>query len=262
MIVGFDVSQTGERKAGCGYVADGLIRELVKIDPGTHYLLYPTFGDGVWDPRWATSTVRLRQPNVRRASGQRVFSELRRFWRSDASDEKLGNPDIVHANNFFCPMGLRRARLVYTLHDLGFLLHPEWTTEPNRVTCFRGVFSASVCADHIVCVSESTRAHFLASFPHYPVERTSVVHPASRFAGLPAPPRPDRLAHLQPGGFWLSVGTLEPRKNHARLLRAYARLRAARPTTPPLVIAGGCGWLIADLQPLPDHVIQIGRAHV
>jgi glycosyltransferase involved in cell wall biosynthesis len=86
------------------------------------------------------------------------------------------------------------------------------------------------------------------------------VHPASRFAGLTAPPRPDRLAHLQPGGFWLSVGTLEPRKNHARLLRAYARLRAARPTTPPLVIAGGRGWLIPDLQRLPDQVILLGYA--
>jgi glycosyltransferase involved in cell wall biosynthesis len=260
VIVGFDVSQTGERKAGCGYFADGLIRELVKVDPRTQYLLYPTFGDGVWDPRWPTRTVRLQQPNVRRAPGQRLFSQLRTFWRSDGSDHKLGNPDIIHANNFFCPTRVRRARLVYTLHDLGFLIHPEWTTEANRVTCFTGVFNASVCADHIVCVSQHTRSHFLATFPYYPAERTSVVHPASRFAGLPAPPRPARLAHLEPGGFWLNVGTLEPRKNHMRLLRAYARLRAARPTTPPLVIAGGRGWLVPDLQPAPDNVILLGYA--
>ena len=266
MIVGFDVSQTGERKAGCGYFADGLIRELVRVDPSTRYLLYPTFGDGVWDPKWPSSTVGLRQPNVRRASGQRVFSELRRFWRSDGFDEKLGNPDVVHANNFFCPTRLSRARLVYTLHDLGFLLHPEWTTEANRVTCFTGIFNASVCADHIVCVSEFTRAHFLASFPHYPAERTSVVYPGSRFAGLPGPPRPPGLAHLEPGCFWLTVGTLEPRKNHERLLRTYARLRAARPTTPPLVIAGGRGWLVPDVRRvvvesgLAQHVLLLGYA--
>jgi glycosyltransferase involved in cell wall biosynthesis len=260
VIVGFDISQTGERKAGCGYFADGLIRALAKVDPSTGYLLYPTFGDAVWDPHWPTTTVRLRQPNVRRASGQRLFSELRTFWRSAALDAKLGNPDVIHANNFYCPSGVRRARLVYTLHDLGFLLHPEWTTEANRVTCLTGVFNASVFADHVVCVSEYTRAHFLAAFPHYPAERTSVVYPASRFAGLPAPTRPARLSHLEPGGFWLNVGTLEPRKNHLRLLRAYARLRAARPGTPPLVIAGGRGWLMPDLQPLADNVILLGYA--
>src|SRR5205823_1182921 len=117
-----------------------------------------------------------------------------------------------------------------------------------------------VYADHVVCVSEYTRAHFLASFPHYPAERTSVVYSASRFAGRSAPPRPPRLAMLEPHGFWLSVGTLEPRKNHARLLRAYARLLAARPASLPLVIAGGRGWLMPDLQPLPPNVILLGYA--
>src|ERR671928_146174 len=30
--------------------------------------------------------------------------------------------------------------------------------------------------------------------------------------------------------------------------------------TSPLVIAGGRGWLLPDLQPLPDHVILLGYA--
>jgi glycosyltransferase involved in cell wall biosynthesis len=44
-----------------------------------------------------------------------------------------------------------------------------------------------------------------------------------------------RAAGLEPGNYFLTVGRLEPRKNHAGLLRAWAMLPAPRPR---LVIAG------------------------
>ena len=163
---------------------------------------------------------------------------------------------IVHSNNFFCPRGLRRARLVYTLHDLSFLVDPSWSTEANRVGCLDGVFRAATSADWIVANSDYTRRHFLEIFPHYPAERTEVVYPGSRYTlGCPAGPpgtegtpqgTPERFAQLGvpsgPGGFWLSVGSLEPRKNHRRLLEAYARSGSRL----PLVLAGGKGWLMDD----------------
>jgi glycosyltransferase involved in cell wall biosynthesis len=45
-----------------------------------------------------------------------------------------------------------------------------------------------------------------------------------------------------PERFVLSVGTIEPRKNHATLVEAYASLRDRHPDV-GLVIAGGRGWL-------------------
>ena len=33
MRIGFDISQTGDGKAGCGFFADGLIRQLLTIQP-------------------------------------------------------------------------------------------------------------------------------------------------------------------------------------------------------------------------------------
>lgn len=44
------------------------------------------------------------------------------------------------------------------------------------------------------------------------------------------------------GEFLLSVGTLEPRKNLARIIEAYALLRSAQSAAPPLVIVGPRGW--------------------
>jgi len=44
------------------------------------------------------------------------------------------------------------------------------------------------------------------------------------------------------GPFLLSVGTLEPRKNQARLIEAYGRIRASLPEPWPLVMVGPTGW--------------------
>jgi glycosyltransferase involved in cell wall biosynthesis len=258
MIIGFDASQVGDGKAGCGYYADSLIRQLAGLDSTNQYVLYPTFGDGVWDPTWPHLPLPVRASNVRRGPGQRSRAELQAFWSTPRIDERrLENPDIVHAHNFFCPRGLKHARLVYTLHDLAFVAHPEWTTETNRITCFSGAFHASLYADRIIAVSDYTRRHFLRTFPHFPPERVSVVYSGSRYANPSTEDRPPGLPGLTSDGFWLSVATLEPRKNHQRLLRAYARLKAESGPVLPLVLAGGNGWLMEHFEGLV-HDLGLG----
>ena len=246
MTIGFDVSQTGHTKAGCDFYADGLIRALEAKASPYRFVLYPAFGDLFWDPECATATFRGPQPAFRSLPAPTSFEESQQFWRNPGPDfeARLGHPDLVHSHNFYCPRGLKRALLVYTLHDLSFLADPSWSTEANRVGCWQGVFDASTRADWIVANSAYSLSHFLEVFPHYPKERTEVVYPASRFhAESPAPPRPERFARLTPDGFWLSVGSIEPRKNHRRILEAYGLTGSPM----PLVLAGGKGWLMDDL---------------
>jgi len=243
MRIGFDVSQTGARMAGCGQVADRLIVELAELSRDDEFLLYPTFGDHYWDPDWAHATRTIDRPNVRRGLAHATHAEAQAFWTQPSGDFEcqLGEPDVVHSHNFFCPVGLKKARLVYTVHDLSFLVHPEWSTESNRQACFRGVFDASLYADRVVAVSEHSRRHFLETFPHVPEEKTAVMPLASRFGDGPVA-RPEALADLSEDEFLLSVGTLEPRKNPQRLLRAYAAYAQRRSDPRPLVLAGGQGW--------------------
>ena len=256
MRIGFDISQTGQAKAGCGWFADCLIRHLAEIDTQNEYILYPTFGDSYWDAEGPAATARIDRPNFRRGLSQATLAEAQQFWRNPGDDfeARLGEPDIVHANNFFCPHGLSQARLVYTLHDLMFLEQPESTTEANRNGCFTGVFHASLHADLIVAVSQYSRRHFLDIFPHYPSDRVAVAHLASRFHRQPDCARPGKLARLRPGRFWLTVGTIEPRKNHRRLLQAYARLKAQVGESFPLALAGGKGWLMEDFESFVDKL--------
>jgi glycosyltransferase involved in cell wall biosynthesis len=193
-------------------------------------------------------------------------AESLEFWRRPPADleARLGAPDVVHANNYFCPRGLAHARTVYTLYDLVPLDHPEYLTEANRLVCFDGLFEASLRADLLLSISAHSRARFLAHFPHVPADRVRVVHPSSRFEDG-RPPRADAApAGLEPGGFFLCVGTLEPRKNLRRLLAAFAQVSASGDTTLPLVLAGGRGWLEEGLEEhvgslgLPDRVRVLG----
>jgi glycosyltransferase involved in cell wall biosynthesis len=252
MRIGFDTSQTGRAKAGCGYFAEGLIRQLVADDDRNGYILYPAVGDLFWDADCATSTFASDRPGFQRWKAPVDFEASRRFWCNPGEDfeRKLGNPDIFHSNNFFCPWGLKQARLVYTLYDLSFIEDAGWTTEENRIGCFSGVFRAGLYADLIVAISEYTRQHFLSTFPSFPASRVAVVYPASRFEGPCHAKTPGRFAALQPGGFWLSVGTIEPRKNYGRLLDAYRILKAENGSTLPLVLAGGQGWLLQHFETL------------
>jgi glycosyltransferase involved in cell wall biosynthesis len=259
MRIGFDISQTGESKAGCGYLAYSLIRALAAIDQENEYLQYPTFGDFYFDPEWKRSIQPVKQKNFRMGLAHNNLEEVRKFWNQPPSDFEglLGNPDIIQSNNFYCPDGLKHAKLVYFLHDLLFIQEPDMTTEANRIGCFNGVFRASLYADHIITNSKYSRQQFLNTFPHFPEEKITVIPLASRYQGKYANPlkKPENLSFLETDQFWLNVGTLEPRKNQIGILKAYAQLKAAVGITFPLVFAGGKGW---QMDHFDEVIIKLG----
>lgn len=255
MNIGFDISQTGSGKAGCGYFAHAMIQSMMEIAQEHHYSLFPSFGDFYFD---------AKMPNRNPYSGCNVHYGPRHFSREIASafwsgtdvEASLNKPDIIHANNFWCPTQLESSRLIYTFYDMGFAVDPDWTTESNRVGCFDGVFCSAIAADWVVAISESSREHYLAVFPHFPVDRIRVIYPCSRFADSSAMgKRPKALDDVPIGGYWLNVGTIEPRKNQRRLVEAYARYLALGGEPMPLVLAGGKGWLMEDFQ---KHLSELG----
>ncbi len=268
MRIAFDITQTGRDKAGCGYIAYSLIRALAQIDAENEYLLLNSFGPSIWDKKATPASCNIRQANFKSNPLRYTFyTTVERFWHTPLSglEGALGDPDIIHSNNFFCPSQLKQARLIFTLYDLSFVEHPEWTTEANRVCCLDGVSLASRYADAILTISEYSRSHFLRTFPHYPPENIHVIYPASRYSHPIKVERPKNLPHqIEEGKFWLCIGTLEPRKNHLGLLRAYARHKARYGKVLPLVHAGGPGWLMDDFKEhmrkmnLQEDVILLG----
>lgn len=264
MHIGFDVSQTGAGKAGCGYFAHAMARAMIEQAPEHRFALYPSFGDHYFDALMPlVNPYRGRHVHY----GPRHLSRqtAKAFWSRPDLEAALGSPDVVHANNYGCPANLTSSRLIYTFYDMSFALDPSWTTEPNRVACFEGVFKSAVLADWVLAISQASRAHYLSVFPHFPPDRIRVIYPCSRFVDAGAVgKRPKALAGVLAGGFWLNVGTIEPRKNQQRLAQAYARYLALGGAPMPLVLAGGKGWLMESFQKQLDelnisaHVLMTG----
>src|SRR5258706_14615165 len=101
----------------------------------------------------------------------------------------------------------------------------------------------------MVPIPKPPRPHLLQFFAFFPANRIGVFFPCPRF---PAPPaggtRPAAPGGAPAGGYWLSVGTIEPRKNQRRIAEAYARYLQRGGAPMPLVFAGGHGWLMEDFR--------------
>jgi len=156
-----------------------------------------------------------------------------------------GPVDLFHSTDFVLPP-LRRARGLITVHDLAFLRLPECADPGLRAYLSQAVPRSASRAQHILADSQNTRQDVM-DLLKVPAEKVSVVP-----AGVEERFRPvqdeaelnrvrQRYSLSEP--FILSLGTLEPRKNLARLIEAHARLRRRVPAAPMLVIAGGRGWL-------------------
>lgn len=137
------------------------------------------------------------------------------------------------------------------VYDLIPLLFPQWCTPPF-VHAFREWSAHAFSpADFCLCISRATRRDLEDHLRRDPARDGRPALDVFRLgAGLEngAPRARPALASAfaPPPGPFLCVGTLEPRKNHARLLEAFEILWG-RGSEAKLLIAGGRGWLCGDL---------------
>jgi glycosyltransferase involved in cell wall biosynthesis len=159
----------------------------------------------------------------------------------------LSDAAIVHSTNPAAVAPKRRGqRLVVTVHDLAFVRHPELFPRDWRLLYRAGSRAVARRADAVVVPSQFTAEELRA---HSRVDAARV-HVTPLAASLPLGDPADVEATLArlgvPRPYVLSVGTLEPRKNQARLVRAYRKLAAeGRPHA--LVLNGPDGWLDEEL---------------
>ena len=151
--------------------------------------------------------------------------------------------DVLHCTTFRAPLRAS-VPVVVTVHDLAVMRFPEYFTTWTRLyarTLLRSVLRA---ATRVLAVSEFTKRDvvLLADVPEervdvaYNAADESVFTPAGASAG---------------GDYVLAVGTLEPRKNLARLIEATGRLGLE------LRVAGALGW--GGVHAEGAHVRWLGR---
>ncbi len=142
-----------------------------------------------------------------------------------------GHADVVHSMHPLL-MPSRAAARVVTVCDLYFLDHPERARAEIRRDYPTLARAHTHRADAVVVISEYTRSV---------VERRLEVPPERIAVCPPGAPRWQPRREVPPGGPILFVGTVEPRKNVAALVRAYGRLLRRVPGAPPLLLAGAAG---------------------
>lgn len=144
---------------------------------------------------------------------------------------------------------------------------------PHLVVLPPGNFAAYIadaawCADRFVCISERTRRDLRALLTHLgaPVPRCEVVRLGSDVAhGVAARP-PAGPVGEDGRPFVLFVSTIERRKNHEVLYRAWLRLRERGLVPHRLVFVGMPGWGVTDLMNdlrldprVQDDIVMLSR---
>ncbi|MDY3563642.1 glycosyltransferase family 4 protein [Gemmata sp. JC673] len=249
MRVLFNGVTTLKPKTGIAHAAANLHAALVATFPKDHFWLYPGAGvaraagrffraDAGVPPRAAREPGALKQFAKRTAGAVAKLGYAAHFqWAA-----RTGRFDLYHEPNFVpFQTGLP---LVVTVFDLSVLLHPEWHPA-ERVKAHEKAFARGLgLANHVLVGTEAVRAEaqrYLGLSPDRVTAMLCGVGPQFR------PQTPDAIAALRakyalPPRYTLYVGTIEPRKNIATLLRAFIDLPEPVRAACPLVLAGGWGW--------------------
>lgn len=180
-------------------------------------------------------------------------SLLTRLWELGIGP-RVAHGGIVHAPSLALPP--THLPLVVTIHDLAFQMVPETFTAHGRNWHERALRRAARVCDAFVVPSDPIAAQLVGAGLGIARDQVHVISEGSDHLGAPDQEATRRL--LEGLGvshrFILSVGTIEPRKNLARLIEAFDRVRDELVEPCSLVICGPTGWM-ADVKPTKGVVL-------
>lgn len=141
--------------------------------------------------------------------------------------------DVFHGPDFVVPV-LKKVKKVVTVHDMN-MFQPDIVT-PAFAQWGKARFDKMIYEgqpDHVITVSEFTKEEFLKHYPNYKDKVTSI------YLGA------DHLSTQDKGvvydfPYFLSVGSLEKRKNVWQLVQAFEQIHEKYPDF-RLVVVGGKG---------------------
>lgn len=234
MHVGVDASRAAlPQPTGTETYAREIIAGLVRIDPSIQLTLYVNrWLDTDWRPPPGAGVRELPWP---------------RLWTHARLSLEMAQapPDVLFVPAHVLPLWHPRANVV-TVHDLGYRHFPS---DHPRLSRWYRVWSTRFSvrgASRIIAVSEATRRD-LIELEGVAAERIRVVHhgvdPALEPVKDSAQQAAVRAHYGLPERYFLFLGTVQPRKNLARLIEAYQRLAIASADLPALALAGEVGWL-------------------
>lgn len=231
MRIAIDASRcTAKRITGTENYAIELIRALIRQNTQHQLTLY--FRDTPQSDLFPAS----KQVAYKIIPFRRVWTHLRfaaALWQD--------RPDVTFVPAHTLPLAFP-GRAVVTIHDLGFKYFPEAHAIQQRLYLDWTTRYSARRASVILADSQAT-ADDLMKFYGTTADKIRVVYP-----GVEKPASAASVDIRQkyglPARYFLFIGTLQPRKNIARIAQAYQQWKADHPNDAAgLVLAGGKGWL-------------------
>ncbi len=219
------------------------LRALRTLEPFSwHYFIVTRLGPKALQDtgRWPVAELSYRPPRpLERTGGRDALVNLGDFWWYTDQSRALGRFKAQHG-----------FKLVQMIHDLFPLGQSAWEPPRFKKKFVRQFTTLAPLVDRWMVTSEFVRGdltrHLNDRAGQQPIDRIAM--------GWPDPPAaadtdtPLGRHGLKAGGYFLQVGTLEPRKNHVVVARAVERLRQRHGATmPTCVFAGIKGWRCAAL---------------
>jgi len=239
--IAIDAHSVGAGLGGNETYATNLIEALADIDSVNRYTLYVTKKEAVerFANRWPNVHLRLTLPHT----------PLVRIPLTLTVELRRRPVDILHVQYTSPPF--TPCPVVNTIHDLSFEHLPETFKRRSwrqmRLTIRRSAQSAA----HILTDCDFARDDILKTYGIAPERVTAVpLAAAVRFSPVRDERELDRVRNKYGinGKYILTVGSIQPRKNIPRLIRAYSMLCSERnlEPLPKLVVVGKRGWLYED----------------
>src|SRR3989440_7219744 len=241
MHIAIDAHSVGTGLAGNETYAANLVESLAAVDGENRYTVYVTRPEAAerFEGRWPNVGVRRTLPHM----------PLVRVPFTLSAELRRRPVDLLHVQYTAPP--LAPCPVVVTIHDLSFEHLPETFKRRSwmqlRLTARRTARRAA----HVIAPSEFTRRDLIDTYGLDPARVTAIpLAAAEHFRPVEDALEIERVRRLYGirGEYVLAVGSIQPRKDIARLLRAYSGLRRerGRSNLPQLVLVGKQAWLYGE----------------
>jgi glycosyltransferase involved in cell wall biosynthesis len=250
MRVALDAIPLVGAKSGVGHYTAALAEWLARIHTPHQYDLLSPF-----DFKFETHNGHGKPENLNRQYLP-VRGIFRRWWVAGLPTLLRISPvDLFHGTNYCVPLFAPCATVV-TIHDMSLFAQADTHELDNVRRGKRRMPAMARRADRIITDSDNSKREII-EYLGIDADKIHRVHLAARqhIRPLNEPefrPVLERLGIREP--YLLFVGTIEPRKNLATLIRAYDDLIHSTEHCPQLVLCGGRGWLCDSIYELVDKL--------
>lgn len=190
-----------------------------------------------------------------------------RFQLDLLRELRVGKHDVFFSPTSFIPSAWGGGKIVSIIYDFAVFQSGQFGKDTKAEFIEKLLIGLVVSKSaHIITISEYMQQELTERFPQ-------AAHKSSVILGSPRPFSPQQFSEeilqrssLEKENYLLFVGTLEPRKNLLRTLKAYKQCvqKFDKQSIPPLVLAGKRGWganevyaLISELN-LENYVRVLG----